>query len=66
MITALFLKPTLNIYNVSQQSAYMYMINWTFFAGIVLPAYNFANRLDPDQARHFVGSDLDANCLTLR
>ena len=23
-----------------------------------------ANRLDPDQARHFVGPDLDPNCLT--
>ena len=26
----------------------------------------FAISLDPDQARHFVGSDLDPNCLTLR
>ena len=25
----------------------------------------FANRLDPDQARHNVGPDLDQNCLTL-
>ena len=25
----------------------------------------FANNLDPDQARHFVGPDLDSNCLTL-
>ena len=25
----------------------------------------FANSLDPDQARHFVGPDLDPNCLTL-
>ena len=23
----------------------------------------FANSLDPDQARHFVGHDLDPNCL---
>ena len=23
-----------------------------------------ANSLDPDQARHFVGPDLDPNCLT--
>ena len=26
----------------------------------------FANSLDPDQARHFVGPDLDPICLTLR
>ena len=26
----------------------------------------FANSLDPDQVRHFVGLDLDPNCLTLR
>ena len=26
----------------------------------------FANNLDPDQDRHFVGPDLDPNCLTLR
>ena len=25
----------------------------------------FANSLDPDQARRFVGPDLDQNCLTL-
>ena len=25
----------------------------------------FANSLDPDQARHVVGPDLDPNCLTL-
>ena len=25
----------------------------------------FANSLYPDQARHFVGPDLDPNCLTL-
>ena len=25
----------------------------------------FANSLDPDQARHYVGPDLDPNCLTL-
>ena len=25
---------------------------------------NIANSLDPDQARHFVGPDLDPNCLT--
>ena len=25
----------------------------------------FANSLDPDQARHFVGPNLDPNCLTL-
>ena len=25
----------------------------------------FANSLDPDQARHLVGSDLDLNCLPL-
>ena len=25
----------------------------------------FANSLDPDQARHIVGPDLDPNCLTL-
>ena len=25
----------------------------------------FANSVDPDQARHFVGPDLDPNCLTL-
>ena len=25
----------------------------------------FANRLNPDQARHNVGPDLDSNCLTL-
>ena len=25
----------------------------------------FANSLDPDQARHNVGPDLDPNCLTL-
>ena len=25
----------------------------------------FANSFDPDQARHFVGPDLDQNCLTL-
>ena len=28
-------------------------------------ADNFANSLDPDQARHFVWPDLDPNCLTL-
>ena len=26
----------------------------------------FANSLDPDQARHNVGPDLDPNCLTFR
>ena len=26
---------------------------------------NFANSLDPDQARRNVGPDLDPNCLTL-
>ena len=25
---------------------------------------NFANSSDPDQARHFVGPDLDPNCST--
>ena len=25
----------------------------------------FANSLYPDQAQHFVGPDLDSNCLTL-
>ena len=25
----------------------------------------FADSLDPDQARHFVGPDLDPNCSTL-
>ena len=25
----------------------------------------FANSLDPDQAQHYVGPDLDPNCLTL-
>ena len=25
----------------------------------------FANSLDPDQAQHLVGPDLDPNCLTL-
>ena len=25
----------------------------------------FANSLDPDQAQHSVGPDLDSNCLTL-
>ena len=29
-----------------------------------LPLGTFANSLDPDQARHFVGPDLDPNCLT--
>ena len=28
-----------------------------------LPA-KFANSLDPDQARHFIGPDLDSNSLT--
>ena len=27
--------------------------------------YNFANSLDPDQARQNVGPDLDLNCLIL-
>ena len=31
---------------------------------LVASAANFANSLDPDQALHFVGFDLDPNCLT--
>ena len=32
---------------------------------LVSSADNFANSLDPDQARQNVGPDLDPNCLTL-
>ena len=28
------------------------------------PLITFANSLDPDQALHFVGPDLDPNCIT--
>ena len=33
---------------------------------ILVSSINFANSLDPDQARQNVGPDLDPNCLTLR
>ena len=32
---------------------------------LLLSAYIFANRLNPDHARHNVVPDLDPNCLTL-
>ena len=32
---------------------------------VVLSAYVLGNCLDPDQAKHNVGSDLDPNCLTV-
>ena len=36
----------------------------TFANNFYHPLITFANSLDPDQARHFVGPDLDPNCLT--
>ena len=35
----------------------------TLHAGEFLYAFRMSNSLDPDQARHLFGSDLDPNCL---
>ena len=37
----------------------------TFYLLVSSADRTFANRLDPDQARHVVGPDLDPTCLTL-
>ena len=43
------------------------MGKWQFNSLLVSPGLliTFANSLDPDQARHFVGPDLGPICLTL-
>ena len=35
----------------------------TFYKNSFMNTIRMSNRLDPDQTRHFVGPDLDPNCL---
>ena len=42
-----------------------YMLEHSYLPLCLLGVITFANSLEPDQDRQNVGSDLDANCLTL-
>ena len=55
--------PWLRICCSQQCSVFNYLLAGGHFCRLLI---TFANCLDPDQARHLVGPDLDPNCLTLK